>query len=190
MFVYHPSKQLSDSILHFFNTTDKLTSFKCPDQDFLTTFFENRWISLPWQYNARKTMRYRHPNIWRDNEVICLHYIVDKPWAARVGEDGIAGYKGEDGMTHSWWWDEYLQWERSRESQGMTKTLNTVRKYVAREDDGELSDEDMLAIGSHVQKLTHSAFSDDAEGEESDALIEVGPLMEVSGVSEMVPGRL
>ena len=48
-------------------------------------------------------MRYIHPDMWRDEEVVCLHYIVDKPWAGRVGLDGVAGFKGKDGVTHTWY---------------------------------------------------------------------------------------
>lgn len=86
-----------------FETTPLLSSFKFPDQDFLAHFFAGKRKALGWQYNALKTMKHWHPNIWRDGQVVCLHYVVDKPRVKRVGEDGIAGYKGRDGITHSWW---------------------------------------------------------------------------------------
>jgi lipopolysaccharide biosynthesis glycosyltransferase len=168
MFLYRPTKKLWDSILDIFSTTDQLSSFKFPDQDFLNMFFRDRWHSLPWQFNARKTMRYRHTNIWRDKEVVCLHYIVDKPWTARVGEDGIAGYKGLDGVTHSWWWTEYQEWEASRAAEGAVDMLDVMRRYVASEDGGEQSDEDMRDIGSKVQSFTFAKQSEvNGEGEES-----------------------
>ncbi|KAH7233581.1 NADP-dependent oxidoreductase domain-containing protein [Fusarium tricinctum] len=118
MFIFHPSQGLWDRMLDVFNTTPLLSSFMFPDQDFLAFFFENKWYALGWQYNAIKTMRYWHPNIWRDEEVICLHYIVDKPWAKRVGTDGVAGYKGLDGVTHCWWWQLYQYWEDERRADG------------------------------------------------------------------------
>jgi hypothetical protein len=49
------------------------------------------------QYNGTKIMRYWHTNIWRDDDVACPHYIVDKPWVGRVSEDGVASYKRLDG---------------------------------------------------------------------------------------------
>lgn len=152
MFLFHPSQDLWDRMLDFFNTTDKLSTYKFPDQDFLADFFRNKWRSLGWQFNALKTMRYWHTNIWRDEEVVCLHYIVDKPWAARIGEDGVAGYKGRDGVTHGWWWEEYGEWVRSREQSGQSGLLEIVAKHVARPEgeEGE-EDEDMLAIGAKVQ---------------------------------------
>ncbi|KAK5711855.1 hypothetical protein LTR15_012199 [Elasticomyces elasticus] len=151
MFLYNPSQQLWDSMLDFFNTTDKLSTYKFPDQDFLADFFHNRWASLGWQYNALKTMRYIHPNMWRDNEVACLHYIVDKPWVARVSADGTAGFKGKDGVTHSWWWDEYADWVKQRESEGADENVKLMKQHAAKEDGSEEDDPDMKAIGSKVQ---------------------------------------
>ena len=160
MFLYHPSKELWDGMLHFFNPTDKLGTYKFPDQDFLADFFRNRWQSLGWQYNALKTMRYWHPNIWRDDEVVGLHYIVDKPWTARVGADGVAGYLGRDGETHTWWWNEYAEWAKQRQSDGCEETVTIVSQYLDRGDGTENSDPDMRAIGSKVQGFANNKASD------------------------------
>ena len=156
MFLYHPSIKLWHDMLDFFNTTDKFKDFRCPDQDFLAEFFRNRWISLPWQYNAQKTLRYQHTNLWIDEEVVCLHYIVDKPWAARMRDDGSAGYKGLDGATHQRWWNEYSHWEAQRQSQGACKVLETVRRHMASEGGECSSDDDLKVIGSEVQSPASS----------------------------------
>ncbi|KAK7921702.1 NADP-dependent oxidoreductase domain-containing protein [Apiospora marii] len=151
MFVFRPTPALRDSLLSFFRTNAALLStFKFPDQDFLAHFFRGRWRALGWQYNALKTMRYWHGGLWRDGEVVCLHYIVDKPWARRVGADGVAGYKGRDGATHQWWWDAY---ER--------EVVALVRKGVAPPlgvSDGwfEGDDPDLQAIGASVQGFAHN----------------------------------
>lgn len=152
MFLFEPSKELWERMLDFFNTTPLLGEFKFPDQDFLAEFFRNKWMSVGWQFNALKTMRYWHENIWRDEEVVCLHYIVDKPWAKRVGEDGVAGYLGRDGVTHSWWWEEYAEWTKEREGQGENEELEIAKKNAAKPigEEGEESEE-MRAIGSGVQ---------------------------------------
>lgn len=110
MFLFHPTKELWKDMLKFFDTTDLLGTFRFPDQDFLTHFFHGRWTGLSWRYNAVKTMAYRHNNLWRKDNIVCLHYIVDKPWAKRIGADGIAGFKGMDGETHRWWWEDYEAW--------------------------------------------------------------------------------
>ncbi|KAK3117811.1 hypothetical protein LTR53_000499 [Teratosphaeriaceae sp. CCFEE 6253] len=170
MFLYHPSPQLWESMLDFFNTTPKLSEYKFPDQDFLADFFRNRWRSLGWQYNALKTMRYIHPDMWRDAEVVCLHYIVDKPWVTRVGADGTAGFKGKDGVTHSWWWAEYAGWVKQREAEGADENFRLVQKHVAKEDGSEEDDPDMRAIGSNVQGFAGNKVGDEnaAPGKSSD----------------------
>jgi lipopolysaccharide biosynthesis glycosyltransferase len=100
MFIFQPNQKLWKRMMNFINTCDHLGDFKFPDQDFLAEFFEDKWLSVPWRFNAIKTHRHWHHNIRRDNAVICLHYIVGKPWAARIAEDGTAGYKQKDGETH------------------------------------------------------------------------------------------
>jgi hypothetical protein len=141
---------------------------KFPDQDFLNAAFDARWASLPWSTNALKTWRYWHTNIWRDDRVAVLHYIVDKPWAARVGKDGKAGYLGKDGETHGWWWEEFGRWEREREAEGETELLDTVRKYAASEG-GEVSEE-MRAIGGGAQDYAKKFVKADGAPAEGDAV--------------------
>lgn len=120
MFLFHPSEQLWLSMLDYFNSSDKLKGYQFPDQDFLADFFVGRWQPMSWKYNAIKTMRYWHPNIWSDEKVVVLHYIVDKPWSKRVNDDGTAGYLGRDGVTHSWWWALYEEWRQARSCGGLT----------------------------------------------------------------------
>ena len=57
---------------------------------------------MPWVYNALKTLRVVHKNLWRDDEVRCLHYILtDKPWNARVQEGDVVDDLTE--MDKGWW---------------------------------------------------------------------------------------
>jgi alpha-N-acetylglucosamine transferase len=128
MFLFRPTKRQWQAMLSEFNTSPLLSSFMFPDQDFLAHFFKERWLAIGWQYNAIKTMRYWHSQMWRDEEVICLHYIVDKPWPKRIGRDGIAGYKKRDGPTHERWWNLYHDWESRRKG---TEALDILRSHVA-----------------------------------------------------------
>jgi alpha-N-acetylglucosamine transferase len=156
MFVFKPSQKLWTEMVNNFDTNDHLGDMKFPDQDFLAEFFEDRFVSMPWRFNALKTWRYWHPNMWQDDSVICLHYIVDKPWASRIAGDGTAGYKGNDGVTHKWWWAEYERWREERKSQGDSRLLEIVAKHVKRlpeEEGASSSDEDMKDIGVKVQAL-------------------------------------
>jgi inositol 3-alpha-galactosyltransferase len=128
MFLFSPSAKLWSDMMEFFNTTPLLSEMMFPDQDFLAEYFRGRWLSLGWQYNALKTMRYWHKNIWRDDEVVVLHYIVDKPWAKRNTAAGVGGYLGNDGETHAWWWQDYNDWEMERGSKSEVVAL--VRPHV------------------------------------------------------------
>jgi inositol 3-alpha-galactosyltransferase len=129
LFLFEPSKELWRGILEFLNSSPLLKDFLFPDQDFLAEYFRGRWISVGWQYNALKTWRYWHPNIWKDEEVRNLHYIVDKPWNKRAGNDG---YLGNDDQTHRWWWVEYENWELNRQAEGEKEILAMVRAHIAR----------------------------------------------------------
>ncbi|KAI4137911.1 MAG: hypothetical protein L6R39_007050 [Caloplaca ligustica] len=131
-FLYHPSQSLWDSMLTYFNSHPELLStFQFPDQDFLARFFVHKWKPLSWKYNALKTMENWHRNIWRDEEVKGLHYIVDKPWERRVASDGVAGHLGRDGKTHRWWWDVYESWAKDRAGVD-EELLRILEELVAR----------------------------------------------------------
>jgi inositol 3-alpha-galactosyltransferase len=131
LFIFTPHQSQWEQILSFLGTDERLKHFLFPDQDFLAAYFLDRWKSIGWQYNALKTMRYWHAHMWDENEVKNLHYIVDKPWTKRVGYDGVAGYLGHDGITHSWWWKAYEKWETEREKMGEGEILEMIRKEVA-----------------------------------------------------------
>jgi inositol 3-alpha-galactosyltransferase len=166
-FVFHPSPSLRSFVMDAFHTSPPSTlhAMKFPDQDFLNVVFTDAWKSLTWRVNALKTWRYWHTNLWtRDSDVAVLHYIVDKPWAKRVKiENGemVAGYKGDDGDTHSWWWDEFGRWKRERREEYVL--LDQVSKYVAAED-GEGESEEMKAIGGGAQDFAKKWA--DREGED------------------------
>ncbi|KAL8805673.1 MAG: hypothetical protein Q9182_001817 [Xanthomendoza sp. 2 TL-2023] len=131
-FLYHPSPTLWTAILHHFHTSPDLSTYQFPDQDFLAHFFQGKWQPLSWKYNALKTMENWHPNIWRDEEVMGLHYIVDKPWARRVAGDGVGGHLGRDGKTHGWWWGVWERWVKERRGGGGgDKVVGIVEGLVA-----------------------------------------------------------
>jgi len=104
--VLNPSKELSEAVVQFLLTTDKIAEFSFPDQDLLTAFFKGKWKPIPWYYNALKTLRSIHPNEWRDDEVRCLHYILpDKPWQSRVPPK----LQPELDVLNKWWWQRFDQ---------------------------------------------------------------------------------
>lgn len=180
-FLYKPSPTLSKFVLQKFEDlgNKKLRAMKFPDQDFLNQAFDERWESLSWKTNALKTWRYWHTNIWRDDQVAVLHYIVDKPWAARLEPDGTAGYLGKDGETHKWWWSEYAKWEKERKDQGEKELLKILGKYAANESGEE--NEEMRAIGGGAQdfarKWPQKSPEPKEEGQEDFGQGEHGPIL-------------
>lgn len=165
-FAFRPSSELRSFVLGKFKSTapQELRKLKFPDQDFLNIVFQGRWKALSWRTNALKTWRYWHPNMWRDDEVAVLHYIVDKPWAARVDDSSgkkIAGYKGDDGETHSWWWNAFTKWSAERSFQNETELLETAKRYVASEDGGD--NEEMRAVGGGAQDYAKKWHKQQAE---------------------------
>ncbi|WWD17979.1 hypothetical protein CI109_102425 [Kwoniella shandongensis] len=81
--VLHPSRATFDDILDHLNNSPQVPDYKFPDQDLLAEVFKGKWKPLPWWCNALKTLRAVHKDIWRDEEVRLIHYILDKPWNKR-----------------------------------------------------------------------------------------------------------
>lgn len=113
VFVFQPSAKLRDRVMEAFTKANH-AAYKFTDQAFLFDFFRDRWTPLTWQYNALKPFRPWHGNVWRDNEVKIIHFVMDKPWSKRVSSDGIAGLAGRDGWTHSQWWIVCEAWREKR----------------------------------------------------------------------------
>lgn len=131
VFVCTPTREVWERIDNFRLTDPRVATFTFPDQNFMDVFFKDRWLPLGWQYNAMKTHRYWHSAAWRDDEVVALHYIVDKPWQKRGGQ----GYLGRDGVTHSWWWKEFDVWAgdmegRKEMGEKARNVLEVVKSYM------------------------------------------------------------
>ncbi len=57
-----------------------LRRYPFSEQDLLNEVFENRWLPLPYIYNALKTLPFQHSAMWQEDEVKNLHFILAKPW--------------------------------------------------------------------------------------------------------------
>jgi lipopolysaccharide biosynthesis glycosyltransferase len=103
--VLNPSIATSTSIYQFLQSSPKIAEWTFPDQDLLSDYFKARWKPIPWYYNALRSLRNVHPQIWADNEIRCLHYIfADKPWQSRTPASGLdAGFD----VMNQWWWDRF-----------------------------------------------------------------------------------
>jgi lipopolysaccharide biosynthesis glycosyltransferase len=101
--ILNPSKILAASITRFLYTSEKSSEWSFPDQDLLSEFFKGKWRPIPWYFNALRTLHSVHPQLWRNNEIRFLHYILaDKPWHSRITPPGSG--QGFDVMNR-WWWE-------------------------------------------------------------------------------------
>jgi hypothetical protein len=61
-----------------------LSGFPFAEQDFLNSFFSQRWLPLKWEYNATKALFGCHrESIWDYSHVRIVHYTMAKPWHLR-----------------------------------------------------------------------------------------------------------
>ncbi|QRW13438.1 glycosyltransferase family 8 protein [Ceratobasidium sp. AG-Ba] len=108
--VCKPSAHLAAEVQSFLKTSPRVHEYAFADQDLISDFFTGRWKPLPYIYNALKTSRFTHPSMWRDEEVKCVHYVLDKPWMERPSWDSEAAEAVK--VTHSWWWEAKEKLER------------------------------------------------------------------------------
>ncbi|KAB8290760.1 hypothetical protein EYC80_008397 [Monilinia laxa] len=99
--VLNPSLGTYNAILAHLSS-DAAINMDFADQSLLSDLFKNRWVPLPYTYNALKTLRWEgvHAPIWRDDRVKNIHYILTpKPWD-EIDEQGA--FVGSE-ETHAWW---------------------------------------------------------------------------------------
>ncbi|EXK90505.1 hypothetical protein FOQG_06762 [Fusarium oxysporum f. sp. raphani 54005] len=100
--VVNPSQGLYAQILAHMEADAANMDFA--DQSLLSDLYRERWVPLPYIYNALKTIRWKgvHDAIWRDESVKNIHYILSpKPWD-EINEKGEWTGKEE---SHKWWVD-------------------------------------------------------------------------------------
>ncbi|KAF5001684.1 hypothetical protein FGRMN_851 [Fusarium graminum] len=100
--VVNPSQGLYAQILAHMEADAVNMDFA--DQSLLSDLYRERWVALPYTYNALKTMRWEgvHNDIWRDESVKNIHYILSpKPWD-EINDKGE--WMGKD-ESHKWWVD-------------------------------------------------------------------------------------
>lgn len=110
--VVNPSEAVAKLISDRLAAPEAIASYEFADQSLLSDLFKDRWVPLPYVYNALKTLRWEgvHAPLWRDDRVKNMHYILSpKPWDEKVGE--------VNDETHEWWkkWNaERLGLEKSK----------------------------------------------------------------------------
>lgn len=114
--VVNPSQKLYAEILAHMEAGAVNMDFA--DQSLLSDLYKGRWVALPYVYNALKTLRWEgvHSEIWRDEEVKNVHYILSpKPWD-EIGEDGE--WTGTE-ESHRWWFDIHRERKAAEKVKGI-----------------------------------------------------------------------
>ncbi|KAI9889236.1 MAG: hypothetical protein M1814_005685 [Vezdaea aestivalis] len=96
--ICRPSLEVYGLISERLSTDSAIMSYEFADQSLLSDLFKDRWVPIPYKYNALKTLRWEgvHSDIWRDDEIKNIHYILSpKPWDEEPGR--------EADETHLWW---------------------------------------------------------------------------------------
>jgi hypothetical protein len=75
--ILKPSTSIMNEMVQQIATDPEVPSMRFPDQDFLAKYYKGRFTPLPWCYNALKPLRQCHPDMWRDEEVRNVHYILE-----------------------------------------------------------------------------------------------------------------
>lgn len=89
--VVEPSQDTYEKILTALSQPAATDSYDFADQSLLSDVFNGAWHPLSYKYNALKTLKHCHPEIWDDSEVANIHYILNpKPWDVRDSEDRLA----------------------------------------------------------------------------------------------------
>lgn len=105
--ILEPSLSQYDAIIHTMNTHPSVPDMIFYDQDLLPIVYPD-WKPIPYIYNGLKTLRGCHSDLWKDDQVKILHYILQKPWTSRIiEEDDIVT------STHKHWWDAYKELENT-----------------------------------------------------------------------------
>ena len=116
LMVINPSAEVFAQILAHMEENASAMDFA--DQSLLSSLFRDRWVALPYVYNALKTLRWEHVHspIWQDNSVKNVHYILTpKPWETTDAE----GNSTSEEETHVWWADINRERKKVEKDQGL-----------------------------------------------------------------------
>ncbi|QRW14305.1 glycosyltransferase family 8 protein [Ceratobasidium sp. AG-Ba] len=100
-----PNDDTHSELLRALHSDRNASKYIFVEQDFLANYFKGRIKYLGYEYNAVKPMRECHKDLWRDEGVRNVHYVLkDKPWSIPEGSGTL---EAQFRVVHGWWWDEW-----------------------------------------------------------------------------------
>ena len=97
--VLRPDARVFDELMAELAGVEDLSRYVFAEQDFLNEHFHDRWVTLPYVYNALKTLPFQHPMLWDPAAVKNVHFIIGKPWESAL--DPTSRYHALERL----WWD-------------------------------------------------------------------------------------
>ena len=85
--VLEPDREVFEDMADKLAAVDDMSRYPFAEQDFLNDYYRDRWVPLPYIYNALKTLPFQHPSLWDTADVKNIHYIIDKPWEQPLHPD-------------------------------------------------------------------------------------------------------
>ncbi|KAI8968887.1 nucleotide-diphospho-sugar transferase [Mycotypha africana] len=98
-------KRFNAMIEHLYRITD-FSIYPFPDQDFLNEVFKNQWKSIPYTYNALKTLQWAHAPMWDIKQVKNIHFILSKPWDIAIDHE-LSDLENIYRPLYELWWRAY-----------------------------------------------------------------------------------
>ena len=118
-----PSEDQYVTLIDAMNNHPAVPNMVFAEQDLYALVYEN-WFRLPYIYNAMKTLRGCHSDLWKDSKVKIIHYILQKPWKSRKVDQDIVG------SLHQHWWDAYKELESSWYGSGNATQVRLWKEVV------------------------------------------------------------
>ncbi|KAK3288623.1 hypothetical protein CYMTET_3910 [Cymbomonas tetramitiformis] len=103
--VLKPSTYLFQHLLKHLKNTDT-SKFAYAEQDFLNSALKATF--LPFGWNALKTLKFTHPDVWAKSRLRSIHYIFSKPWEQKeIWKSRVEGELKWDSdlETLDFWWN-------------------------------------------------------------------------------------
>lgn len=108
LIVLTPDTQNFNRMVNYLNSIPDLNIYPFPDQDFLNEIFDNKWIQLPFVYNALKTLQWCHKPMWDMQYIKNVHYILTKPWDIDLNQE-TSELESIYKPLYEVWWSSYNQ---------------------------------------------------------------------------------
>ncbi len=115
LIVLKPSQETFQHLKTTLLNAKSLRAYLFADQDFLNEVYAGKWIRLSYVYNAFKTLRATHSEMWNDKDIRVVHHFLEKPWVNLKWPELPEEERREDPffVLKTWWFEAHVDMIRS-----------------------------------------------------------------------------